>query len=113
MGDSHHLWVLGIICGRWVVVRGLGCRLQVVGFVRVVRLSIAGSGVRSHGRVVHACWFVIRGHGGDVACAGWSLLARLDGMRVGVLTMNNSMDIFLKFIASIVPTIEVDLTTSF
>ena len=87
MGDGRHLWVLGVLRGCWVVVHGLGCRSQAVGFVRVVRLSIAGGGVRSHGQVVRACWFVVCGRGGDVSCAGWSSLARLDGMRVGVLTL--------------------------
>ena len=48
-------------------------------------LSIIGSGARSCGRVVHGHWFVVRGRSGDVSCAGWSLLARWDGM-VGLLT---------------------------
>ena len=56
-----------------------------------VGLSIVGGGVRSRGRVVRACWFVVRGRGGDVSCAGWSSLARLDGM-MGVLTLNDSMN---------------------
>ena len=84
-GVGRRLWVLGRY--PWV----LGCRLQAVGFVHVVGLSIAGGGVHSCGRVVHAFWFVVRGHGGDVSCAGWSSLARLNGM-MGVLTLNDSMN---------------------
>ena len=71
--------ILVFVCGRWVVdcrwwgsFAWSGCWSQVVGFVC-------------------ACWFVIHGHGGDVLCAGWSSLARLDGM-MGVLTMNDSMN---------------------
>ena len=82
---GRYPWALGLC--SWV----LGCRLQAVGFVRVVGVSIAGGGVRARGRVVRACWFVVRGRGGDVSCAGWSSLARLDGM-MGVLTLNDSMN---------------------
>ena len=85
MGNSRRLWVLGvdhgrwvIVCGRWVVVGGAG-------------LSIGDGGAPLHGRVAHGCWFVVRWRGGDLSSAVWSALARLEGTRVGVLTIDNSI----------------------
>ena len=54
-------------------------------------LSIVAGGACSHGRGVRGCWFVVRGHGGDVSSVVWSSLTRLEGMRVGVLTIDDSI----------------------
>ena len=54
-------------------------------------LSIVAGGACSRGRGVCGCWFTIYGHGGDVSSAVWSSLARLEGMRVGVLTIDDSI----------------------
>ena len=51
-------------------------------------LLIVGGGACLCGWVVHGCWFVFCGHSGDMSSAVWSPLARLDGKRVGVLTIN-------------------------
>ena len=56
-------------------------------------LLIVGGRASLCGWVVHGCWFVVCGHRGDMSSAVWSSLARLDGKRVGVLTINNSMNI--------------------
>ena len=56
------------------------------------KLLIVGGGACLCGWVVHGCWFVVCGHSGDMLSAVWSPLARLDGKRVGVLTINNSMN---------------------
>ena len=55
-------------------------------------LLIVGGGACLCGWVVYGCWFVICGHSGDMLSAVWSPLARLNGKRVGVLTINNSMN---------------------
>ena len=55
-------------------------------------LLIVGGGACLCGLVVHGCWFVVCGNSGDISSAVWSPLARLDGKRVGVLTINNSMN---------------------
>ena len=85
-GGSFCLWATVVVCGCWASIVGAGSLFVGVG------LSIAGSGVRSPGRVVHACWFVVRGHGGDVSSAVWSSLVRLEGTGVGVLTVDGSID---------------------
>ena len=54
--------------------------------------SIVGGGACSHGQVVCGYWFVVRGCGGDVLSAVWSSLARWEGTRVGVLTMDESIN---------------------
>ena len=73
VGGSH----LVVISGCGVVVMGAGsllvawgCRLEAVGLLHV---------------------FVVHGRSGDVSSAVWSALARLEGMRVGVLTIDNSI----------------------
>ena len=55
-------------------------------------LLIVGGGACLCGWVVHGCWFVVCGHSDDMSSAVWSPLARLDGKRVGVLTINNSIN---------------------
>ena len=64
--------------GRWVVVGGAG-------------LLIGGGGAPLCGRVARGCWFVVHGRGGDMSSAVWSALARLEGTRVGVLTIDDSI----------------------
>ena len=87
LGGHFCLWAMVIICGCWASF--MGARSLSVGAGSMFMgpgLSIVGGGARSHGWVVCGCWLVICGHGDDMLCAGWSLLARLDGMRVEVLT---------------------------
>ena len=78
-------WVWGIVHGRCVVVVGAGLLFVGTG------LPIVGGGARSREQVVCVCWFVVRGHGGDMSSALWSSLATLEGTRVGVLTMDVSI----------------------
>ena len=54
-------------------------------------LSIVAGGARSRGRGVRGCSFVVRGRGGDVSSVVWSSLTRLEGTRVGVLTIDDSV----------------------
>ena len=54
-------------------------------------LSIVAGGARSRGRGVRGCSFVVRGRGGDVSSVVWSSLTRLEGTRVGVLTIADSI----------------------
>ena len=105
---SCRLWVGVVGCGPWVVFLfvGRGCRWWVWGivhgrcvvFVGAVLLFvgtgllIVGSGARSHGRVVRVCWFVVCGCSGDMLSALWSSLATLERTRVGVLTMDVSIN---------------------
>ena len=86
VGCGRCWWVWGVVHGRCVVVVGAGLLFVGTG------LPIVGSGARSRGRVVRVCWFVVRGRGGDVSSALWSLLATLEGTRVGVLTMDVSIN---------------------
>ena len=88
---------MGVVgCGCWVVLLFVGARSLSVGAGSLFvgsGLSIIGSGAHSCGCIVRGRWFVVRGHSGDVSCAGWgdascagwSPLARWDGM-VGLLT---------------------------
>ena len=85
VGSGCHLWVWGCGHGHWVIVHG---RWVVVGGVG---LSIGGGGAPLCGRVARGCWFVVCGCGGDVSSAVWSALARLEGTRVGVLTIDDSI----------------------
>ena len=86
MGRGRRWWVWGVVHGCCVIVVGAGLLFMGTG------LPIVGGGARSRGRVVRVCWFVIRGRGGDVSSALWSLLATLEGTRVGVLTMDVSIN---------------------
>ena len=54
-------------------------------------LSIVADGARSRGRGVRGCSFVVRGRGGDVSSVVCSSLTRLEGTRVGVLTIDDSI----------------------
>ena len=91
-GGSFRSWATVVVCGCWASFVGAGSLSVGAGSLFPgIGLSIAGGGVRSRGWVVRACWFVVHGRGGDVSCAGWSSLARLDGM-MGVLTMNDGMN---------------------
>ena len=54
-------------------------------------LSIVAGGARSRGRGVRGGLFVVHGRGGDMSSAVWSSLARLEGTRVGVLTIDESI----------------------
>ena len=67
MGGGHPLWVLGVVRGAGLLFLGAG-------------LSIVGAGARWCEHIVRGCWFVDCGRGGDVSCAGWSPLARWDGV---------------------------------
>ena len=84
IGGGHWLGVLGggSIRGRWSSFVGVGHCSRALGC----------RWARSHGQVVHGCWFVVRGCGGDMLSAVWSSLARLEGTRVGVLTIDGSID---------------------
>ena len=86
VGRGHRWWVWGVVHGRCVVVVGTGLLFVGTG------LPIVGGGARSCGRVVRVCWFVVRGRSGDVWSALWSLLATLEGTRMGVLTMDVSIN---------------------
>ena len=86
-GWSFFSWAMVVICGCWVSFVGTGSLSMGAGSLLVgTGLSIVGSGAHSRGQVLCGRWFVIRRCSGDVSCAGWSPLVRLDGMRVGVLT---------------------------
>ena len=78
------------VCGRSLCVGG-GRPLWAGSLFVGAGLSIVAGGARSRGRGVGGCWFVIRGHGGDVSSAVWSWSARLEGTRVGVLTVDDSI----------------------
>ena len=94
-------WATVVIYGCWVPFMGAGSLSVGTGSLLVgVGLSIIGGEACSCGQVLCGCWFVVCGRGGDVLCAGWSPLARLDEMRVGVLTkqqqqMTTSMSSFV------------------
>ena len=76
-----------------VVNCGCGALFMGAGWLSVgAGWSIVGSGARSCGRVVRGYWFVDRGHGADVSSAVWSSLARWEGTREGVLTMDESIN---------------------
>ena len=85
VGSGRRLWVWGSGHGRWVIVPG---HWVVVGGVG---LLIGGGGAPLCGWVAHGCWFVVCGRSGDVLFAVWSALVRLEGMRVGVLTIDDSI----------------------
>ena len=101
VGRGHRLWALGglSIRGPWSSLVGVGrcswalCHCGEAGllFVRT-GLLIVGSGAHSCGWVVRVCWFVVPECGGDVLSALWSSLATLEGTRVGVLTMDVSIN---------------------
>ena len=86
VGRGRCWWVWGVVHGRCVVVVGSGLLFVGTG------LPIVGGGARSHGRVVRVCWFVVHGGGGDVSSALWLSLATLEGTRMGVLTMDVSIN---------------------
>ena len=84
-GWSFSSWATVVVCGCWVSFLGAGS-LSMAGSLFVgAGLSIVGGGAHLCGQVLGGCWFVVRGRSGDLLCAGWSPLARLNGMRVGVL----------------------------
>ena len=70
---------------------GGGCRLWAGSLFVGAGLSNVAGGARSCWRGVRGCWFVVHGQGGDMSSAVWSSLARLEGMRVGVLTIDDSI----------------------
>ena len=86
VGHGRRWWVWGVVHGHCVVVMGTGLLFVGTGLLIVV------GGARSHGRVVRVCWFVVCGCGGNVSSALWSSLATLEGTRVGVLTMDVSIN---------------------
>ena len=86
VGRGRRWWVWGVVHGCCVVVVGAGLLFVGTG------LPIVGGGARSCGQVVRVCWFVICGHGEDVSSALWSSLVTLEGTRVGVLTMDVSIN---------------------
>ena len=60
VGRGRRWWVWGVVHGHCVVVVGTGLLFVGTG------LPIVGGGARSHGQVVHVCWFVVCGRSGDV-----------------------------------------------
>ena len=90
-------WALSGLGARWLfdllaVVVAHGCGALFAGAELLsmgAGLLIVGGGACLCGWVVHGCWYVVCGHSGDMLSAMWSPLARSDGKRVGVLTINN------------------------
>ena len=79
---GHYVWVVRRRPWMGSSVGGMGHCLQVLGC----------RWAHSRGQVVCGCWFVVHGRGGDVSSAVWSSLVRLEGTRVGVLTIDDSID---------------------